>query len=149
MRAHLMALAAAIGLAACGETQDAAAGDHLRCDITYEMLAGSFALESRAVIDIDLDLNEARDAGAWTTSYVRVTHPWEGRGEMDPWAIFVEGRSRPLVAVDGDVLTLFEAGAEERGFTVNLDNGDVNWTQSGTGGDVEYYGGCAPRPAGS
>jgi hypothetical protein len=148
MRRSLFVFAALAALSSCDKAEAPSAAlsnDHLRCDITYEMLFGSFSYESNAVIDIDLERDGVE--ASWTVAHVRIAKPWEGSGEMDPWAIFVEGRSRPILSAEGAVLTLFEAGRDEHGFTVNLENGDVNWTQGATGGDAEYYGECRPRAA--
>ncbi len=144
----LGAVVALAVLAACGAPEDArpraASGDSLLCNVTYNLLAGPMIIESAADIVFDLDIGPL--GAHYTVRRLTVTKPWEGRGELDPWRIFLEGRKRPIAKVEGDIITLFEMGEGNRGFTIDRLSGDILWAAPAAFGETEYFGGCRPVP---
>jgi len=135
-RAGLIALALAALTGACGQSR----GDVVTCELTYSMLAGPVMIESQARVGFELNISQL--GNTYTVREVTVTAPWTGRGEADPWRLFIVGRERPIAGVEGDVVTLFET--DERPFTINRASGDAGWSSSAPMGETEYYGGCTP-----
>jgi len=144
---HVVSALVALALCACGASEQdeakLAPRNDLVCDLTYNMLIGPDVLESRANLDIDLDISPLGEK--WTVTKLEVTQAWDGRGELDPWRLFTLNRARPIQAIEGDVITLFTPGGSDRGFTINRVNGDTGWSSAVTMGEVEYFGECRSR----
>lgn len=135
-RAGMIVAALAALLGGCS----GAPRDNLTCDLTYSMLAGPITIESQAQVVFELNISQL--GNTYTVRDVTVREAWTGRGEADPWRLFIVGRERPIARIEGDVVTLFEI--DERPFTINRTTGDAGWSSSAPMGETEYYGGCTP-----